>query len=161
MKLFINLLILLMLFGAGLVVVLEYDAADSETERREDTREAVREIQRVLLLESALHENSQATRSYPHSIKPEWFSGPLPRNEMVDSNRPWMEIADVAERGLDHPPDRVASTRDTAMFWYNPDRGIVRARVSSGGTDAELLAAYNAVNGAAVADIFVSAATRR
>ena len=78
-----------------------------------------------------------------------WFDNRLPTNIMVPGRQPWLDIA-PAEDKSDHPPDPIISAAAQAGFWYNPNRGIFRARVLPQFTDEETLALYNQLNGTAL-----------
>jgi hypothetical protein len=79
-----------------------------------------------------------------------------PRNHLLTGDRPWVELAPVEDADRDHPADPVAFDLDghkSASFWYNPYRGVVRARVAPQINEQETLALYNRVNGVFLATL--------
>lgn len=157
MRLVINMLILAMLLGVAGLFFWRHDAAGAESSLRQETRESVRRIQREVTLQGTLSEGTGSELNYPATVEAGWFDEGLPRNLMVDAGRPWLEIADQSQWHLAHPPDRIVVDGRAAMFWYNPKRGIVRARVSARGSDGEVLEAYNAANGVMLTDLYAAA----
>lgn len=93
---------------------------------------------------------------WPARIDPHWFGEDVPRNTLLSGPRPWLEIAGVAEAPLVHPPIRMAVEDDDAGFWYNPARGIIRARVPVMVSDGEATLLYNRVNRTTLRSIFES-----
>jgi len=88
-------------------------------------------------------------RGWPNTIEGAWFGNDPPRNHLLTGDRPWVEIAAAQDADRDHPADPVAFDLEAkaASFWYNPYRGVVRARVAPQINEAETLALYNRVNG--------------
>ncbi len=149
MRLLIDSMILLMV----LVILIGAVSYRHEAERKDlemlSVREGLNRFQKTLEYQSALwmaQEDSQG--NYPPQIMPEWFSKGLPRNSLIAGKRPWLDIAPQGDYN-DHPPDPLA-TGEQAAFWYNPERGIIRARVPQQGTDRLTLELYNRVNGTAL-----------
>lgn len=141
--------VLVVLASVTLVVIL-YESRAREARRElavNVTRAAVRMLQAEIDLQTALAERSLVGRAFPASIDPAWFEGECPNNLLVDSDRPWLELAAVGERSLRHPCDPTVEGGKGAMFWYNPALGIVRARVPRMLSDEESAAIYNDVNG--------------
>ncbi|MEM7229823.1 MAG: hypothetical protein AAF432_13510 [Planctomycetota bacterium] len=146
-------LLVVLLVAAG-IIMHELHQRARTSDHRIDARLELRRIERQLTLQSELLRRRQAERAYPLTIDPTWFPDGAPLNPMLDLDRPWMEIASVDERFLLHPIDRVATTSETAMYWYNPYLGIVRSRVPQGFDDHDAIACYNDVN-----DVDVSSLT--
>ncbi|MCW5757845.1 MAG: hypothetical protein KIT54_11470 [Phycisphaeraceae bacterium] len=89
-------------------------------------------------------------RGWPNTIEGNWFGDDPPRNHLLTGDRAWVEIAPVEDADRDHPVDPVAFDSldfKPASFWYNPYRGVVRARVAPQINDQTTLALYNRVNG--------------
>ena len=84
---------------------------------------------------------------YPHQIDPSWFNGTGARNKLAKDNSPWIELAMPGELDRNHPNDPTFRGGRGAMFWYNPVRGIVRARVPDQTTDEATFALYESING--------------
>jgi hypothetical protein len=57
-----------------------------------------------------------------------------------------VDVASEAEAGADHPRNHMAASRSDAQFWYNPYKGMVRARVPDDMSEAAALRLYNRVN---------------
>ena len=70
-----------------------------------------------------------------------------PLNWLSNARAPWIEYALPGELSRDHP--RVPTFRGGrgAMFWYNPTRGVIRARVPESASDEASRALYAEVNG--------------
>jgi hypothetical protein len=107
----------------------------------------LRRFQQVLAYQSASGQTQTNTRGWPVTIDPNWFGGDPPRNHLLTPDRPWLEIAPQEQAQLNDPPVRMSIDGATAAFWYNPNQGIVRARVPVQISDEKSLAMYNAVNG--------------
>lgn len=93
-------------------------------------------------------------RGWPITIYPGWFSGNPPRNTLLTKDRPWLDVAPMADAHLTHPEVRVALTKDMPSFWYNPYNGAVRARVPSLISDKQTLDLYNEVNACDLSGLF-------
>jgi hypothetical protein len=55
-------------------------------------------------------------------------------------------VASEEDAGADHPRDPMAAGPGLAQFWYNPSKGVVRARVPDDVSEATALRLYNRVN---------------
>jgi hypothetical protein len=89
-------------------------------------------------------------RGWPNTIEGAWFEDHPPLNHLLSGDRPWVELAPAEDADRDHPADPVAFDIDghrEASFWYNPYRGVVRARVAPQINEEATLALYNRVNG--------------
>jgi hypothetical protein len=102
-------------------------------------------------------------KGWPQQIEEEWFRGPsgVPRNPLVSSERPWVDIATGEELEMDHPALKMTADPRLAGFWYNPNLGVVRARVPVMVSDVDSLELYNRVNGTHLASIFGAAVKPR
>ncbi|MDZ4753823.1 MAG: hypothetical protein SGJ11_04930 [Phycisphaerae bacterium] len=153
----------LLVTAVAIIAVMIFDRRTSESRlvhAVEVTRGAVRLIQATLDLHVALGRESLDHVEYPSTIDPQWFSESVPNNELVGNGHPWMEVAVERDRGLLHPRDiTVDGSRGGAMFWYNPARGVVRARVPRTLSDADAVALYNDVNRTKVVELSSIAAT--
>lgn len=95
-------------------------------------------------------------RGWPNTIEGHWFDDDPPLNHLLTGDRPWVEIAPAEDADRDHPADPVTFDADgqkAASFWYNPYRGVVRARVAPQINEDESLALYNRVNGVFLATL--------
>lgn len=72
----------------------------------------------------------------------------------MDDVRPWLEVASPVYQRLDHPLDPASADPKAAQYWYNPAKGIVRARVPVSISDEETLKAYNRLNGVELKSLF-------
>jgi hypothetical protein len=134
-----------------------YVRTDHMDERNVDmAQESVRRIQREIYLQAQLGQVELTDKGIPTSIDPHWFGDDLPRNPLLDDNRPWLSVAGDAERGFVHPRDLTADSEGRAAFWYNPDTGIVRARVPQTLSDEQIVRRYNRVNDCSLKTIFDS-----
>jgi hypothetical protein len=128
-----------------------HDRLDENVSR---TRESVRALGAEITRRALLEDVPLSEGGWPATIDPAWFEAQKmepPRNPLLSEKRPWIEIAGSDEALLEHPMVRADPDSDrgsnVAAFWYNPYRGIVRARVPMGLSDREGLALYNEVNG--------------
>jgi len=124
-----------------------------DLEHRATARREVARFQQQVLIQSAM----TTERSYPQTIEISWFRGDVPRNPVLDPSRPWLEIAGMDEADRLHPIQPMAATEEIAEFWYNPWRGIVRARVPAGLNDTDALDLYNFINDSSLSNLFASA----
>jgi hypothetical protein len=130
----------------GLVGWHSYTQYEERSEVRRMPGE-LRRFEQVLALQAASGQTQINTRGWPLTISPEWFGSDPPRNALVSHDRPWLEVASPEQADLADPVVRMTIDRSVAAFWYNPFRGIVRARVPMQISDDRSLALYNAVNG--------------
>ena len=125
------------------------------------TREALWDFHRTISLKVITKDVPENGRGWPRSIELAWFetSGRAPVNAVLSaadgpdnaSQRPWLDIAGPDEAELAHPKVRASIDGNVASFWYNPAKGIVRARVPIRITDIQTTQLYNAVNASSVA----------
>ena len=150
MRVIVDTLVALMIAGVLAGVVIHHRSKDDHVADAEGARVIVTQIQRELTLQGSLGSVETTRQGCPVTVDPAWFGESVPANPLLDDDdRPWMEIAPYRDRALDHPASRSALTREMASFWYNPYKGIVRARVPAAMTDAAAATLYNTVNGAA------------
>lgn len=119
---------------------------EARAEAIDAAREALRAIEREVGVRAVLAGESSDEVAFPTSIDPRWFGDERPLNPLLEETRPWIEIAPAIDRGLRHPRSPVASDRASAMFWYNPANGIVRARVPEALAEADAIELYNRLN---------------
>lgn len=147
------------LFAVVLVAVLAGVALHYKQERRFEqdvagTRAEVRRFQAQIMVQSALEKVPLSQRGYPLTIETRWFGSTLPSNLLLGPAYPWVEIASADQRNRTHPVRRMATDRKLAQFWYNPNSGVVRARVPDSVSDATALRLYNEINDSAVSRIY-------
>jgi hypothetical protein len=139
----------LIVVGLSAIAFAIYDSMRHNEERAaaiSATKVSVRTIQAQLDLYVAGESISINDQRFPSAISAEWFDGVRPVNTLLGVDRPWVELASFEELARTHPLDVTVGGGDGAMFWYNPARGIVRARVPRTLTDAEAIRIYNEVN---------------
>lgn len=151
MRLVIDSLVALMLAGVLAGVILHHRQQNESAALADALRDNVRTFQRQITLEATLARVPLTDEGYPTTVDPEWFADGVPVNPLLNDGRPWVEVAGVSQRDLEHPIRKVARERDDAQYWYNPYNGIVRARVPSTLSDAVARELYNYVNDASVA----------
>ena len=154
MRLLMDTLVALMLVGLLGGVMWHNQTDQSATHQRETTRAEVRRFQQQISLQSALATVQRNDRNFPATVDPEWFLGNLPANPLLNDTHPWLEIARFEEQEFLHPQQRVATSSVLAKFWYNPHKGIVRARVPVAISDDAALKMYCFVNDCALSDQF-------
>lgn len=130
-----------------------YDHAQEELQT-EKTRLAVHRIERELAVRVATKTAELTSRGYPATIDPSWFAGESPVNALLDDHRPWIEVASADQADLEHPPMRIAMGEAAPSMWYNPYRGIIRARVPTTVSDDRALSLYNRINATDLKTIF-------
>jgi hypothetical protein len=111
---------------------------------------SLHEFERILSLQAAAKQVELSPHGWPLTMDAGWFRSAPPANALLSSDRPWVEIATQREGELTDPPVRVAAQRSTAAFWYNPYRGLIRARVPLLASEQRTIDLYNRVNGSAV-----------
>ena len=181
MRLIVDSLIALMLVGIFAAVLLHYQ---QQQRRLEDIRFVHRSLARlheqatyhgaldevkdtagvnpsdaVADADTATSAQAYADR-FPARIAPDWFGEHLPLNVLVSTHQPWIDLAPPDDQSA-HPPDPVIRDGDEAGFWYNPNRGIFRARVPAQFSTQETLRLYNRVNGTALLSLPAATADGR
>lgn len=145
MRLLVDSLIALMLAGILAGVLLHHRKQTYRLDQTLLVHQALGKIQDQVLYRGALEQGRPGAPQYPTAISPLWFEGNLPLNILVPGRQPWIDLAPMNDLG-DHPPDPLIVNSQQAGFWYNPNRGLVRARVTSQFTDHETLRLYNQLN---------------
>ena len=145
MRLIIDSLIALMLVAILGALIIHQRDRQEQADRLVTVQTALRMLERQVLYQAAVDELEVTTTGYPLSVSPGWFPSGVPMNTLVPPSQPWMDIAPLGDMA-DHPPDPVIHHDDQAGFWYNPNRGIFRARILPSLTDAATLRQYNEVN---------------
>ncbi|WP_432798597.1 hypothetical protein [Poriferisphaera sp. WC338] len=149
MRLLIDTLIAVML-AMILVGVLFYHRGKSESGAQlEQVREALVRLRVAAVYHGGLKEAPLSRAGYVITVSPSWFEEGMPRNELLSADHPWIDVAPEGDMS-DQPPDPVCVKKSQAGFWYNPNRGIFRARVPAGVTSEVTLVMYNRVNDCAL-----------
>jgi hypothetical protein len=152
MRLLIDSIIAFMLVGLLVGVMIHHRQESAELNEVQAVHRSLGRLHEAATLHRVLDAEGDARRGYLRIVKPQWFGRDLPVNVLLGRDHPWIDVAppgDLAE----HPPDPVADASDQAGFWYNPGRGIFRARVMRQVSERETLALYNRVNGCALGSI--------
>jgi len=105
---------------------------------------AIGDIQAEAIYRGATGRVDHLPNGYPVRIETAWFDQ-LPVNSLVGSDVPWLQIVGREQRNLVNPPDIVA-TKHAAAFWYNPYRGLIRARVPAQYNAEATVKLYNRIN---------------
>lgn len=143
----IDILIVTAAAGALLGGLRLYQSSLSESSDIERTQAAISRLDAEVGIRSALGGPDLNEYGHPPSLDPDWFEGAMPLNALAAGDTPWIEIAIPGEWSRDHPRDPTLDGGRGAMFWYNPKRGLVRARVPAQASDESSQSLYAAVNG--------------
>ena len=146
------------LVALTLVAVLAGIAVHTHHEKQMDqrlelTRSEVRRFQSQVMLQAAMEKVPLTSHGYPATVDTAWFSGNIPVNSLLGGGRPLVDIADESQKDAEHPRDRMAIRRDTPQFWYNPYKGLIRARVPDNESEATALEMYNRVNDSSLTNL--------
>ncbi len=132
------------------LVVIQHTRSDSVENVVVQTELALSRFHSVLKVQATTNGVAVNGRGWPNTIEGQWFDDEPPLNHLLTGDRPWVELAPAEDADRDHPADPVAfdtNEHKAASFWYNPYRGVVRARVAPQINEDETLALYNRVNG--------------
>jgi len=159
MRLVINTVVALMLVGVLGVVLADYRAAVGKLERENQVHLALSRLGEQARCHGSFHLPGSRGLVFPPTISPAWFCSGLPSNPLA-SGYAWLDVAPPGDMA-DDPPDPVLHTRSQAGFWYNPNRGVVRARVPAERGPGEALSLYNELNVTSLKALVESAAAQR
>ena len=148
MRLILDTLVALMLVAVLGGVTWQQRSERLRVERIEGVRQAITAIESQSLYRAALGEVEATAHGYAARIDPDWFH-PRPRNLLIGSGPRWLDQAEGEQRKRFHPACIVAG-RERAAFWYNPGRGLVRARVPMQLSHHATVELYNQVNAASL-----------
>ena len=154
MRTLLNILVVVMLVGILVGVVMIRSNKGIKQDQIRTARDEVHRFQRQITLQATMAEVELTAEGYPLTADPNWFYGNLPQNLLIEAGHPWVEIAGRNDRSLLHPLDLVVRDAAAAQFWYNPYKGIVRARVPADISDAIALEIYNQVNDSSLGGVF-------
>ena len=148
MRRVIDILIVLMLMAVLFGLVWHYRNEQKHVSDFRAVHDAISRLYEQALMQGSLDDHT--TRGgFPLMMQPKWFGQTLPINVLVPSVQPWIDIAPIGDQA-DHPPDPVIVSDEQAGFWYNPNRGLFRARVMPQFSEEETLDAYNQLNNTAL-----------
>jgi hypothetical protein len=146
MRLITDVLLVLAVIGMLAGALWYKRQLDRDEAKIRQAEQAVSRFQQEIDLQSVIAEAKDGRRAYPASIDPEWFQGDVPVNPLLGEDHPWVEIASKSQAERLHPPKVIAAEPEVAGFWYNPHKGVVRARVPVEISDEKALALYNRIN---------------
>ncbi len=145
MRLTFDILILLMLAVIlGGVVWVQYERG-TQRDRIAQVHEALAKLSEGMRYEAAMQRAIEGEEGFPRAISPQWFPHGLPVNHLLPPEHPWIDVAPPGDRS-EHPPDPIVDSAAQASFWYNPSRGLFRARVPAQLSETASLTLYNEVN---------------
>ena len=124
-----------------------YETHLEEQNAIDSTRAALMTIRSEVGIRSALGGKDLNQYGHPNDVEESWFDHVPTRNVLANEHAPWIELAMPNELARNHPTEPTLRGGRGAMFWYNPVRGIVRARVPDQTTDEATLQLYAEVNG--------------
>jgi len=156
-----SIMVLIALAGAVGAYVYQRAAIEREMLMVDSTRNALMDLGQRMRYLKATERIDLNDFGWPELIDSRWFNGEAPRNSMLSARHPWLEVASTMEYALDHPVQRVAINERLAGFWYNPAKGIIRARVPQTVSDEKTIELYNRVNGAVISELFDSRPKKR
>ncbi len=145
-RLLIDGLIAILATGIFASLLLQRRQESRTAEQVVRVRQSLAQLQEQALFYGILREVELGPSGLPTQISPLWFRQGLPMNTMVPGRQPWIDIAPPGDLSED-PPDPVITRPDQAGFWYNPNRGVFRARVTPQWSDEATLRLYNELNG--------------
>lgn len=150
MRLVIDTLIAVMLVVVLGVLLLRQRGEQAMLDSVADVQQAIRTIESQALYRVALGEVDATPNEFAVTLDAGWFDA-APQNTLVPDHRirPWSETAPEADMNRLHPR-RITAAGSDASFWYNANRGIVRARVPDQMSQQATVDLYNLVNGASI-----------
>lgn len=145
MRLLIDSLIALMLVAILAGVIFHHRQQQEKARQYQTAHRELAHLRETMTYYKALENDTVNAYGYPPYIAPSWFPEGLPTNRLVPGRHPWIDIAPPGDMN-DQPPDPIIYSETQAGYWYNPNRGIIRARVSDQFTVQATLALYNQIN---------------
>ena len=148
-RLSIDLLIISTVSGALVLGLRAHQTALAERSAVEATRASIAQIEAEIGIRATLGNAPLNEFGHPEAVQQAWFVDCAPCNALASKSAPWMECALPFEFSRDHPRDPTFQGGRGAMFWYNPVKGVVRARVPESASDDAARRLYAEVNGTA------------
>ena len=152
----LNILTVLMVLGLAAFIMIQHESGASYKHQQEAARKATYRLHQEITLQATLMQKNSSGFHYPDTIDPKWFPSGVPQNPLLTGPHPWISICSVEDRLLDHPRNPLAADSQTAQFWYNPYRGLIRARIPADLNEADALALYNFINECARPALFAT-----
>jgi hypothetical protein len=149
MRLIVDTMLALLLIGVLGGIIWYQRGQEAWLDKVTAVQEALRAVESKALYYGALGDVDSTRQGYPLRVDTAWFD-PLPVNLLfADEARPWMDTVTPEEADAFNPA-RIIAEGNVSAFWYNPYRGIVRARVPMQLTQGATIKLYNLVNGTSV-----------
>ncbi len=157
MRLLVDTLIALMLVGILVGVLLYHRQRTAELRDIALVHQSLAMLHEQAIYHGALQplndpqdggQAAQGENPMPATISLAWFGLSIPVNPLapvLSGDQPWLDLAPPGDSG-DHPPDPVITRPTQAAFWYNPARGIFRARIGPQFSNTQALTLYNRLN---------------
>lgn len=149
MRLLVDSLIALMLAAILVGLLIHHREQQHRVDRVQDVHQALTHLYDQSAYRVAVGEVAKTSTGFAAFVSPMWFDDQLPINVWTTGKHPWLDIAPDSD-GENHPPDPVILRPDQAGFWYNPSRGVFRARVAPQLSNQETLRLYNQLNNTAL-----------
>ncbi|MCC6682883.1 MAG: hypothetical protein IT445_18450 [Phycisphaeraceae bacterium] len=161
MRLVIDSLIALMMVSLLGTVLWAHQRQQQQDLSRQMLCDALARLHQQTVYHGALGDVDLSDNGFPQQVMPDWFGQQFPCNTLTDARRPWIDVAPPGDMA-DQPPDPVLTEEQQAAFWYNPNRGLFRARVPAQVNDRQTLALYNQINQCALHELpLISDETRQ
>ena len=144
-RLMVDGLIALLLVGVLTSVVMHRREQSRRSEEYTQVHEVLAQMHEQAVYRGVLQVGEDGIAGFPKDISPLWFPDGLPVNQLVPGSQPWVDVAPENDEN-DHPPDPIITSPTQAGIWYNPNRGVFRARVTPQWSDSATLELYNVVN---------------
>lgn len=145
MRLLIDSLIALMLVAFLAGVIFHHRQKQDMARQYQTAYRELSSMRETMAYNSALEQGRLNDLGYAPYVSPFWFPEGLPTNRLVPGRHPWVDIAPPGDMN-DQPPDPAIHNHDQAGYWYNPNRGVIRARVPQQFTEQDTLELYNKLN---------------
>lgn len=146
MRLFVDSVLAIMLIGVLATLLWFQHHQDDFIDEIAATQHSMQVIESQCLYRAAVGDVPAAGRGFAEKIDPTWFDQ-RPVNTFFDHEAiPWVEqVADDQHEAWN--PSRIVGANRRAAFWYNPFRGVLRARVPMQISQQATVDLYNLVNG--------------
>lgn len=144
MRLVVDLVVLLAILAGGAGYWWTQHQQVAMRRQIDQVRQSMREIHNVAMLHGGQGDVPVHTSGYPLKIEATWFATP-PVNGLAADHALWLAVAEP-ERYAATNPRNITVSDQRAAFWYNPARGIIRARVPRQITEDATMDLYNRIN---------------
>lgn len=144
MRLVVDLVVLLAILTGGAGYWWTQHQQVAMRRQIDQVRQSMREIHNVAMLHGGQGDVPVHASGYPLKIEATWFATP-PVNGLAADHALWLAVAEPERYAATNPRNIVASDQ-RAAFWYNPARGIIRARVPRQITEDATMDLYNRIN---------------